>query len=490
MNTTKTALRRLAAGAGALALAMTGAIAAGTAAWAAVGPDQPGAPSAGTLTINKYAGDNTDTPNPEDLLDGVEFTVTQVGRLVEGTCTAIDLTDAPDWEGLDDLFASAPDAPATPFCLTSVAQDDVTEDGRVVFDLAVGVYFVQETDPGDNPIVSVVPNFYVSIPTAEDADADGWNYNVVADPKNQLMDQPSKTIENQTGLVVGDTVTWTLTVPIPSLNEEDVFESASVTDALDSRLSYASSSLSIGDTDLEEGTHYTVDEDVVTWTFVGDGLDLLYDHQGEDMTVTLVTTVDEVGDGSIPNDDYSSSFNDATVPGQVFPYTYWGQLSILKTDDSAPALNLKDAQFKVFLPNASGRCDAEAPASGALATGTSDENGVVQWAGVTPTNVLGLWIANSPNGALSDASKDYCVYETVAPAGHSADPAGKLVTITPGAPVASVSALTVVNPKTEGPVLPLTGAGGTLVMTIGGLLLIGVGAGAIVISRRRRHNAA
>ena len=80
---------------------------------AAVGPDQPNAPTKGTLTINKYSGSHTANPDPENLLDGVEFTVTQVGRDVGGVCTAIDLTEAADWNGLPELFASAPAAPAS-----------------------------------------------------------------------------------------------------------------------------------------------------------------------------------------------------------------------------------------------------------------------------------------------------------------------------------------------------------------------------------------
>lgn len=485
MSTKRTALRRTAAGAGALALAMAGAMVMGTAASADVGPDQPEAPTEGTLTINKYAGAHTETPDPDDLLDGVEFTITQVGRDVGGACTPINLTDAADWDGLDTLFTTAPLAPTSPFCLTDVKQDDVTVDGQVSFDLDVGIYFVEETDPGENPIVSAVPNFYVSIPTSNGED--GWNYDVVADPKNQLMEGPTKTIEEQEDLVVGGEVTWSLSVPIPELNNDDTFTSASIYDTIDSRLSYESSELSIGDFELVEDTHYEVTGNAV-WTFTEDGLAILDEKQGETISVSLVTTVDEVGDGSIPNDEYGSEFNDATVPGEPVPYTYWGQLSILKNDDSEPVIALEGAEFQVFLPNTEGVCEAEAPASGSLATGTSNADGVVIWEGVDPEDVLGLWVANVNDGpAVSTPTKDYCVYETEVPAGHTASAAGELVTITPGEE--NVRELTVVNYKTDGPDLPLTGAQGTLFMTIGGLLLVGVGAGAIVVSRRRRNLA-
>ena len=487
MKTKNTTLRRVWAGVAAVALGVTGAAAVGGAAMAADGPDQPGAPTEGTLTINKYAGGPLATGellDGREKLNGVEFTVTQVGRNVGGVCTAIDLTDAADWAGLDGLFASAPAEPASPFCLTTVAQDDVTVGGQVVFDLAVGVYFVQETDPGDNPIVSAVPNFYVSIPTSEGADGAGWNYDVVADPKNQLMEGPTKTIEGQpSGLVVGSNVTWPLSIPIPTLNNNDTFTTASIYDTLDSRLTYVSSTMSIGSTALVEGTHYDRSGNQV-WTFNAAGRAILDANQGETISLSLVTRVSgEFANGDIPNNTYGSEFNGATVPGVPVPYTYWGQLRIQKNDDSSPVKGLKDAQFQVFLPNSDGTCETTAPATGSIATGTSDVNGVVQWAGASPTNALGLWIANSDT-PLTNPSKVYCVYETVVPAGHTAVAFPAAQTIRPGT-VTSPN-LTVVNAKVDGPDLPLTGAAGTLAMTLGGLALVAVGGGAMVVSRRRR----
>lgn len=491
MTVKKTAQRRFAVGAGALALGLAGALAMGPAAFAQeVGPDQPGAPTEGTLTINKYAGSplaGDETLDDRDPLAGVEFTVTRVGIETGGVCTPLDLTAAAQWDGLEDLFNSAPAAPAAPFCLTAVAESDTTDvDGQVVFPLDVGVYFVQETDPGENNIVSVVPDFYVSIPTSNEAGGDGWNYDVVANPKNQVQGEPSKTIElDQTGLVVGDNVDWTISVPVPTLNNAETFNTATISDVLDSRLSYVGSAVSVGGVELTEDDEYTIDPDGVTWTFTPDGLALLDGAQGETITVDLTTSVDSVGDGGIPNADYSSNFNGTIVPGETVPYTYWGQLSIFKHDDSTPQAPLEGAEFQVFdAADAIGVCPADAPATGAIATGTSDVNGVVQWAGVAPTNPLGLWVANSENGPAADLAKVYCVYETVVPAGHTAVPFTPEVEITPG--TANVENLDVENAKTDGPDLPLTGGAGTVVLMTGGLALLGVGVAVMVVARRRR----
>jgi LPXTG-motif cell wall-anchored protein len=47
-----------------------------------------------------------------------------------------------------------------------------------------------------------------------------------------------------------------------------------------------------------------------------------------------------------------------------------------------------------------------------------------------------------------------------------------------------------VNPKKDGPDLPLTGAQGTIAMSIGGLLLVGAGVAVALVSRRRNNAAA
>ena len=487
-------LRRATAALGAISIAVSSLLLLGSPAVAAVGPDQPGAPTAGTLTVNKYSGSpvgSGENPDPENLLDGVQFTVQQVGKLNAGnSCEPIDLAAAPDWDGLKGLFNSAPAAPSAPYCLISgsdVAQSTVN--GTTVFNLDLGVYFVRETDPGQNNIVSKVPDFYVSIPTSEGSEGNGWNYNVVADPKNQILDEPTKTIDpTQAELTVGSDVTWNLNVPVPTLNNGEKFTEAIALDALDSRLRYVANSTvaTVGGTPLVQGTHYNVTGNAV-WTFTAAGRAVLDANMGQSITLNFDTTVLSVGNGAIPNDDYKSTFNGTTVPGEQVPYTYWGQLSILKTDNSKPnALNLAGAEFQVF--NLTGvTCPAQAPSNGTVATGTSDTNGIVQWSHTSPaSSPLGLWITNVDNGPADPApSKDYCVYETVVPAGHTATPIDNPVTITPGE--SNVNAMTVVNAKTEGPDLPMTGAQGTILLTVGGLVIVAAGGGLILAARRRNN---
>lgn len=517
MTTKKSVVRRLAAGVGALALATAGTLAMGTAASAAVGdpaPGQDGAPTEGTLTINKYSGGHTENPAAENLLDGVEFTVTQVGRMVvppgggDAVCTAVDLADTDDWAGLEGLFDTAPTAPSAPFCLlTGSAVEGVTGEGgnpsgQVVFNLNVGVYYVQETNAGGHPIVSPVPNFYVSIPTSLGEDGAGWNYDVVADPKNQLSEAPTKTVEEfPDGLVVGYEVTWEMSVPIPTLNNDELFTSAVITDALDDRLTLVANSSVVridgaGPSDaLTEGTHFTVAvgaDNVVTWTFNADGLAILDRYMGSDLLIDFDNTVISVGDGSIPNDDYKSDFNGTEVPGEDEPHVYVGELTIKKVDDSADVLPLEGASFAVYEAeyvesSDTYVCAATAPATGVLATGTSNADGVVVWDTDPESTALGLSILTSDEPLTPLPTKGYCVYETATPAGHTMQDFENLVMIDVGENGTEFD-MEIVNARIEGPDLPLTGAQGTMVMTLGGLLLVGAGTGAIVVSRRNRNH--
>lgn len=62
------------------------------------------------------------------------------------------------------------------------------------------------------------------------------------------------------------------------------------------------------------------------------------------------------------------------------------------------------------------------------------------------------------------------------------------MTITPGTD--NVLAISVENLPRETPELPLTGAQGTLMLTVAGLALVGIGGGALFVTRGRRNESA
>lgn len=515
--TIKKTMQRLAAGTGALALAMAGAVAMGTAASAAVGPDQPEAPESGSLTIHKYnanqepASDGTEQDVDGTPLGGVKFTIWQLG--IEGAdgCEAIDLTNTNAWT--DDLPTAG--APATlaaveaaGFCLvdpTAGTTLTTNEDGQLTFpNLDISLYYVQETDSSgaydaDGPVtvVSQAAPFYVTIPLANDGD---WIYDVHAYPKNQVLDAPVKVInetEDQDGLTVGDTVEFTISQTVPKLNEGESYKSASIWDNMGTSFGYdATATLTLNGTPLVEGTDYEIVTSgaLVTWKLTG-ALDDI--KAGDVLAVTFTAKVLEVTEtGEIGNPGstdpekpgYGAEFNGTPGPEGPTPYTYWGQLKVTKVDqDKKP---LVGAEFKVTAKGAEA-CAAEVGDQEVVSTGLSGADGVVTWDFETPaSSPLDLFVANSNDGPLTDASKDYCLYETKVPAGYTAVPISNPITITPGTTLTvDVNDLTIENVQKDVPDLPLTGAQGTLAMTIGGLLLVGVGTGAIVVSRRRRNSA-
>ena len=206
-----------------------------------------------------------------------------------------------------------------------------------------------------------------------------------------------------------------------------------------------------------------------------------------------------VGDGIIDNGPwkpdtkkgyYSQFNNEPPFTGDDDPFTYWGELQITKVDQSEPTKGLKGAQFSVFEVPTTGDCPAlnEIPGdTSPIATGESNNSGVVFWDGDATNTQLGLLIKNSNTEITPAPSKNFCVYETKAPAGYTAVGTPKLVTITAGGLSSENGGLvTIENKQNDGPDLPLTGANGTTLMLAAGFGLVALAAGTHLVLRRRK----
>lgn len=508
MTSKSSAFRRLTAAVGTVAVAVAGVISMGQVASAlqatAVGPDQPGAPTHGSLTVHKYVGQEGNAGTGEEIsvpggqpLEGAEFTIWRLGTNDGDSCEPIDLANTNDWAQVPTGAAPRElSAVQNDFCLVDGGTAGTTNSaGEYTFgNLDLGLYYVQETDAPAN-IVSRTAPFYVSIPLPHAQQ--NWLYDVHVYPKNQEVDAPTKTINSDSdqagkGLTVGSVVEWTIRQTVPALNDGEQYTSATIWDVLDpAELKYAgTTSVSLNGTPLVEGTDYTIDAGVVSWSLTEKKLAEI--KAGDTIEVVFTTTVlavTETGDIDNPGSEgpdkpgYGSEFNGGTTPGGTTPHTYWGQLTVNK-GDTGMVNKLAGAEFAVFNNAENGVCAPEAPETDAIATGVSDAEGVVRWNDVTPDNPLGLWIANSSDGEIANPNKDYCLYETKAPSGYVAGPVRK-VNITPGTTAKLV--VDFENTKKDGPNLPLTGGQGTLMMTIGGLALMLVGAGAVYALRRRNE---
>ncbi|WP_099332657.1 SpaH/EbpB family LPXTG-anchored major pilin [Actinomyces minihominis] len=534
-DTKGTAGRKALASMGAVALGLVGVAGLATSAIAAdLGNIDPNADS--SLTIHKHIGLPTDLDNNGvelgDVLDldvakGIKFKVQEVGVLDQGLqCAALEVTQAEDWNLIVAAYDTDPadwGSAKGSYCFTETEfEGETDEKGELKFDsvntpnFGLGFYYITETD-SSNAVIPGVPDqgvtvvqpvepFFVTVPYPSYSGETGanhvWTYDVHVYPKNQKSDAPGKVIEKRPdSILVGSNLTWTITVPIP--NTLDPLTEASVYDQLATELKFTDTTIvKIG------GVEYTGDgltrpaadaAGQVVWSFTGDALAAVNAARStSDATIEVTFTTEVVsvpGEGLVenapgtPGNGYGSSFNSKVTGGENTPESYWGQLSILKTDDSATARVLEGAEFKVFEKGTEG-CAAEAPASGEIATGTSGPDGVVLWDGTNPASApLDLWIGNWSNVeddmAPKNPSKDYCVYETKAPVGYVAGTIANPVTITPGTIAEGEFTFTVVNAQQDGPDLPNTGASGTLLMIIGGTALVLLSGGLYLVQRRR-----
>lgn len=157
----------------------------------------------GSLTINKYEGDKAEE---DKLLDGVTFTAYKVADIVQPTEAGttdvkmqpvealtkinsdIQITSGTKYDDIKDTVDAAladnADPKLTAFATATTGANDVK--GQAVFsEMPVGVYLIVETG-APSQIVNKTANFLVSIPMVN-ANGDGWNYDIVANPKNAAV---------------------------------------------------------------------------------------------------------------------------------------------------------------------------------------------------------------------------------------------------------------------------------------------------------------
>lgn len=157
----------------------------------------------GSLTINKYEGDKAED---DKLLDGVTFTAYKVANIVQSTVAGttdvkmepvealtnikpdIQITSETKYDDIKDTvdaaLADGANPKLTAFATATTGANDVK--GQAVFSgMPVGVYLIVETG-APSQIVNKTANFLVSIPMAN-ADGTGWNYDIVANPKNAAV---------------------------------------------------------------------------------------------------------------------------------------------------------------------------------------------------------------------------------------------------------------------------------------------------------------
>ena len=144
----------------------------------------------GSITINKYEGNDTTKP-----LAGVEFTIYKIANLKQGnnpvelkykSLIGNDVTITSDTK-YDDI-KSVVDAKVADGSLTGTSKTTEMKNGKATAEftnLDLGVYLVEETK-APSQVVNKTANFLVSVPMTNKA-GDDWVYDITADPKNETV---------------------------------------------------------------------------------------------------------------------------------------------------------------------------------------------------------------------------------------------------------------------------------------------------------------
>lgn len=463
----------------------------------------------GSITVHKYANPGI-APNKANAdgsdankfanatpIKGVEFKITKL---------TMNLTTVQGWK----------DIPANADAVTENQKDLVTAidprktdaDGSVKFtNLAVGAYLVEETSvDGATPAVSATgkaASFIVTVPY-NNGDA-GWLYDVNVYPKNTIESgKASKGIDQtvESNYMKGDNVPWSFTLPVNALEQGKTRTYFGAWDALPTYLEYknVSNVKFISAAGVETAITMTCEKDTAnTWAAAA------YDHNlykrlvdtnvlskllaGGKVTFTLNSTLT----GDVPNNKFQQGFapidlskgdGDPDVPPTppVNPPTdpdtvpYYGDLSFKKIDSKTTDLVLGGAKFKLTKLGNDGTCNTPgADLNGATAESVKG-TGAVDFKDVfVQVEAPGL-----DDTAVAALKADYCLVETEAPAGY-AKAANTKVTITAGT-IATAGGLADGNFKNEKdtsliPNLPLTGAAGSVILTLAGIALLAVAVG-------------
>ncbi len=444
----------------------------------------------GDLIIFKFAGTPITQENPNGTmlgpvarppLAGVQFTICKV--------QGFNPLNPTDWQNAATLN------PADATCDPGFVNRVVTTDGvgyAVARDLPMGLYKVMETDapPGVSKSITFLVSIpYPSVSKVQGQDVTTWLWTVYTYPKNTYDSTGLKEIADPGTFGLGSDVQWTIkSRAIGSIAGGEITSYKLVDKLQTDKLVYKSSDslkwFKPGDTvGLDVLSVYY---DIVVTPGVppgGQTIEAVFNEAGVGFLGNLTagtyfqwklsTTV--TGIGNLENRAFDNDGVEDFELGRAI--TNWGPARLLKHEKNNEAKVLKGAKFEVYKVGANNDC---APLGDKVTV-----NGVTEFISDADgqVNIAGLYVGK--NGVPT--SRDYCVKETVAPSGYSisnADPVK--ITVTSAALTAGFYNAKVPNTPVEGPNLPLTGASGTVLMTVGGLALLALAGGVYLVSRRKQ----
>lgn len=438
----------------------------------------------GTINVYKHAnpggtlnyGNGNEAVAGGDALGGVPFTLYKVegvdlvngnaGWDVVGKVTNSTQPVEPDLEIDDQDVPKKVTIDGAKYTLTKI-DEKTTADGTGLAQFTgvdPGLYIVVESKaflPPGSVIVAKAAPFFITLPIK---DANGaWSYTANVYPKNTVSPKPEKSAEVKNA--ADGVITWTVKQTLPTFDNTNKLKEFRFDDDLSGA----------GDT---SGTLASVKVTVTV-----NGVDTTADFNKELIGKHLVITAQKPGDlpsggkivatyttKAVP-DAYGQfrngvlSFINHVEVGHAVAFAKLGGITVEKVDANDNKLYLSGAKFKVCVDEDGVEETKDCPAVGTITTGSS-------------TGYYGT-------GSLDNLKlQNYVLFETAAPAGYTFDPNKKyLVELTETDRYVSIK---IQNTKTNVPTLPLTGADGQLLMTIGGVALVLLAGGVFLVARKKR----
>ncbi|WP_287861860.1 SpaH/EbpB family LPXTG-anchored major pilin [Corynebacterium sp.] len=360
------------------------------------------------------------------------------------------------------------------------------KNGTLKFDnLPKGLYKVTETEvPADSGLVPGAP-FLVYVPMTK-SEGKGWIYDVHAYPKNSKV-TITKEVEDQNAQA-GQDYKYTITTGVPAVAKNSTLKKYIVKDKLDPKLDAKNATVEVkyGESAdnaqaLVAGTDYQLVKDgqEIRVEFTETGRDKL---KSTDLVFTTITTKTNGFIQHVPNDatlitNNGSSDHDTEKTSDKV-HTYWGKVTINKTDGNDENKKLKGAEFELV------QCVDDGNGAWKKKEGTDPLN--VQGQDKWTTNdqgtvtIEGVHVTDFANNQ-ADEETNYCLHETKAPEGYVANDALEHFELKKGdvddngTPTADIKYTANIKNYTDENHLPNTGGAGFWAIVLAGLAIIGGG---------------
>lgn len=538
--------RRLAAIAGAGTVALAGLAAVG-AANATTATDIP--TTQGTLVITKYEGSGdtgnrtgtqADAPTGKKPLQGAGFTVCPVVK--DGA--AINLDTADGWATAAEVVTSTGSIDETKFVAkgekegtkvfhkgTCKAEQKTDQTGVTTFsNLEHTLYYVYESTKPDQVTDPAAP-FFVTIPfanTGADKATNPWLTTVYVYPKNVVINTEDNhksagdinkvyvNGENSTGDQLNPTLElpWTITTKLPAtltkltaLGFEDTFTNGATykADSLEVKIGTAdyTSSFTATPSDSNKKLTVTLTDAPKEKLTPKDGAEVnVSTLAGQTVTFKFTVVLDKDQMAATLTNTANVTINDSTVSvsskdndnNGKDKQPNFAKFKVTKRDSSSvegTPVTLQGAKFQLYeatAGNAGAFTLGNAVSANDSAASAKSANGVYY-----TTDRNGEALATLYVGAGATKTKSYCLVEVEAPKGYKVpdgDDKNTCFTLASDTNFATPLAVNITNTKVGNgwnAGLPLTGAQGLLVLSLGGAALIGLGVFAVVVIRRRQQ---